>query len=121
MHTSKVFRGFLAAGGMLALLMAFQNRAYSQLAGSGAITGSVTDPTGAVVPAADVTIRNADTGVERKIGTTDAGVYTAAFLPPGHYEVEVGKKGFATVLHKDLTLRVGQTLTVDVALSVQAA
>jgi hypothetical protein len=121
MHTSKVFRGFLAAGGMLALLMAFQNRAYSQLAGSGAITGSVTDPTGAVVPAADVTIRNADTGVERKIGTTDAGVYTAAFLPPGHYEVEVGKKGFATVLHKDLTLQVGQTLTVDVALSVQAA
>jgi hypothetical protein len=106
---------------MLALLMAFQNRAYSQLAGSGTITGSVTDPSGAVVPAADVTIRNTDTGVERKVGTNDAGLYTAVFLPPGQYQVEAGKKGFALVLHKDLTLQVGETLTVDVSLAVETA
>jgi hypothetical protein len=121
MHTSKVFRGVVSAGAMLALLMAFQNRAYSQLAGSGTITGSVTDPSGAVVPAADVTIRNTDTGVERKIGTNDAGLYTAVFLPPGQYQVEAGKKGFALVLHKDLTLQVGETLTVDVSLAVETA
>jgi len=120
MRSSKVFRGFLTAGGMLALLMAFPNHGYSQLAGSGTITGSVTDPSGARVPAADVTIRNADTGIEHKIGTTDAGLYNAAFLPPGRYEVQAGKKGFATVLHKELILQVGQTLTVNVALSVAA-
>jgi len=121
MRTSKVFRGFLAAGGMLALLMALPNHAYSQLAGSGTITGSVTDPSGAVVPAADITIRNTDTGIDRKIGTTDAGLYTAAFLPPGHYEVEARKTGFASALRKELMLQVGQTLTVNLPLAVQTS
>ena len=106
---------------MLAALMVFPHHAYSQLAGSGSIAGSITDPSGAVVPGADVRIRNTDTGVELKIGTTDAGLYTAVFLPPGHYEVQAGKKGFATVLRKDLTLQVGQTLTINMALSVATA
>jgi hypothetical protein len=122
MHTSNLLRGFLAASGLLlASLLAFPNRGFAQLAGSGTITGSVLDASGAVVPAADVSIRNTDTGIERKTQTTDAGVYTAAFLPPGHYEVQAGKTGFATVLHKGLTLQVGQMLTINVGLSVQAA
>jgi len=121
MRTSKVFRGFLAAGGMLTLLMALPNHAYSQLAGSGTITGSVTDPSGAVVPAADITIRNTDTGIERKIGTTDAGLYTAVFLPPGHYEVEARKAGFANTMRKELVLQVGQTLTINLSLAVQTS
>jgi hypothetical protein len=102
-------------------LIAFPHPAYSQLAGSGTITGSVTDPAGAVVPGADITIRNADTGSEHKIGTTDVGLYTAVFLPPGHYEVEAGKAGFAKVKRTELTLQVGQTLTVNLALAVQTA
>ena len=84
------------------------------------MTGSITDASGAVVPAANVTIRNTDTGIERKTQTSDAGVYTAAFLPPGHYSLEAGKSGFASVLHKDLMLQVGQTLAINVALSVQS-
>src|SRR6202050_421169 len=101
MRTSKVLSGSLAAGGILALLMAFPHDAYSQLAGSGTITGSVTDPAGAVVPGADITIRNTDTGSEHKIGTTDVGIYTAVFLPPGHYEVEAGKAGFAKMKRRE--------------------
>src|ERR1035438_6578748 len=120
MRRSNLLRGFLAAGGLLAILMVCPNRAFSQGAGSGTITGSITDASGAVVPAANVTIRNTDTGIERKTQTSDAGVYTAAFLPPGHYSLEAGKPGFASVLHKDLTLQVGQSLAINVSLSVQA-
>jgi hypothetical protein len=120
MRISNLLRGFLAAGGLLAFLMVCPNHAFSQTAGSGTITGSITDASGAVVPAANVTIRNTETGIERKTQTSDAGVYTAAFLPPGHYSLEAGKAGFASVLHKDLMLQVGQTLAINVALSVQA-
>jgi hypothetical protein len=122
MRQSNLLRGFLTVAGLLLVMLTTQpNRAFAQAAGSGTITGSVTDPTGAVVPGADVTIRNTDTRVERRIGTTDAGLFTAVFLPPGHYEVQASKKGFAIALRKDLTLQVGQTLTINAALSVETA
>jgi hypothetical protein len=121
MRKHLIVQGFLAACVLtLGLLLAFPNHAFAQLAGSGTITGTVTDPSGAIVPAADVTIRNIDTGIARKIQTGDAGIYTAAFLQPGHYEVQAGKSGFAPVLRKDLTLQVGQTLSINLALAVQA-
>ena len=93
-----------------AFLSVFSGVAFGQLAGSATITGTITDATGAVVPGADVTIRNTDTGIEHKVQTTDAGAYTAPFLQPGHYEVQAGKQGFASVLRKDLVLQVGQTM-----------
>jgi hypothetical protein len=103
------------------LVLSLPNRAFAQLAGSATITGTVTDASGAVVPAADVTIRNTDTGIERKTQTSEAGVYAAAFLAPGHYELQAGKTGFAKVVRKDLTLQVGQTLSINLTMSVQAA
>jgi hypothetical protein len=122
MRASNLFRRFLTGIGLLLLLATMlANRVVAQGAGSGTISGSVTDPTGALVPAADVTIRNTGTGIERKTQTTDAGSYTAAFLAPGRYEVQIGKAGFATVLRKELVQQVGQTLTVNITLAVQAA
>ena len=93
--------------------------AFGQTSGSGTITGTLKDPSGAVVPGAAVTIHNSDTGIDRKTETTDAGIYTATFLRPGHYEVNVSKPGFSSVLRKDLTLQVGQTLSVNLAIEVQ--
>ena len=110
-----------AALAVLAMLAVLPYRASAQLAGSGAINGTVTDASGAAVPGADVTIRNTDTGIERKTLTTDAGDFTAAFLQPGRYEIQFGKAGFAKVFRKDLVLQVGQTLTVNIGLSLQAA
>src|ERR1035441_9536275 len=122
MRISNSLRGLLTATALLSVMLTtLPNRGLAQLSGSGTINGSVTDASGAVVPAADITIHNTDTGIDRKTRTTDAGDYTAAFLPPGHYEVQTGKAGFATVLRKDLVLQVGQTLTINLALSVQAA
>ena len=67
-----------------------------------------------------MTILNVDTGIERALITNAAGLYTAPFLQPGHYEVTASKSGFAKIVRKDLTLQVGQTLTIDLALPVQS-
>jgi hypothetical protein len=79
--------------------------AFCQTAGSATITGTVTDSSGAVVQGEAVTIRNTDTRIERKTETSAAGIFTAAFLPPGHYDVEVAKTGFTSVLRKELSLQ----------------
>src|SRR5271157_2777164 len=105
---------------LLALLAVFAGPAFPQNAGSATITGTLTDPSGAFVPGATVTIRNTDTAIERKIESNEAGIYSAPFLAPGHYEVSAGKTGFASVVRKELTLQVGQTLTVNFSMTVQA-
>jgi hypothetical protein len=108
----------LVAASLLALLT---GTAIAQVSGSGTITGTITDPSSAAVPGASITVRNIDTGIERKIETNDAGNYVATFLQPGHYEVEAAKTGFTGVLRKDLILQVGQTLALDLGMAVKAA
>ncbi len=103
----------------ITLLAAFTSAAWAQGVGSATMTGTITDPSGASVPAADVAIRNTDTNVERRIQSNEAGVYVAPFLQPGHYEVRAGKTGFEAILRKELTLQVGQTLTVDFSLALK--
>src|ERR1035437_2173432 len=88
---------------LLALLAVLAGPAFPQGAGSATITGTLTDPSGATVPGASVTIRNSNNAIERKIESNEAGVYSAPFLPPGHYEVRAGKSGFGTVVRKELT------------------
>ena len=106
---------------VLALLTLFAGLAGAQTTGAGTITGTVTDPSGAAVPDAMVTVKNADTGIERKIATNAAGLYVASFMQPGRYEIGVSKPGLSTVLRKDLVLQVGQTLTIDFSLTIQTA
>ena len=101
------------------LLVLSSTLAFGQAAGSGTITGTITDPSGATVPKATIILHNADTGAERRTETSDSGVYVANFLQPGHYEVRAEKAGFASILRKDLTLQVGQTLSVDLAMKVE--
>jgi len=106
---------------LLVLLAVFAGPAFPQNAGAGTITGTLTDPSGAFVPGAAVTIRNTDTAIERRIESNEAGIYSAPFLPPGHYEVSAGKAGFASLVRKELTLQVGQTLTVNFSMTVQTS
>jgi len=120
MHKRLIYRLPAAFVFLLAMSIGLPQTAVCQTAGSATITGTVTDPTGSVVPGATVTILNRDTGIERKTETSDAGVYTAAFLQPGHYDVTVAKAGFTSVVRKELSLQVGQTLSVDLAMAVQS-
>ena len=109
----------LRAFTILAMSALSASHAFAQLSGSAAISGTVLDASGSVVPAVAVTIRNTETGAERKTQSNDAGIYNAAFLQPGHYEVQASKAGFATLVRKDLVLQVGQTLSADFTLTVQ--
>src|ERR1700753_407220 len=72
---------------------------------TGSIQGTVTDPNGAVVPSASVTITNKATGQTRKLTSNSSGSFQSGALPPGDYEVRIEAKGFQTQLLK-LTVQV---------------
>ena len=61
---------------------------------TGAVTGNITDPSGAVIAGAKVTAHNLDTGVDSVATTDAAGLYRIAFLPIGRYQVIVVAAGF---------------------------
>src|SRR5215469_9636700 len=94
--------------------------AWGQTTGSGTITGTIRDPNQAVVPGASVTIHNVGTNVDRAVETNEVGAYAAPFLPPGDYTVSASKSGFTKLVRTDVMLQVGQTLTLDLELTVQA-
>jgi len=100
------------------LLFASSVPAFSQIAGAGGITGTLTDPSGSVVPGVSVTILNTGTGQERTVTSNQAGIYSATFLQPGKYDVTASKSGFAKVDNKGLTIQVGETLTLDFKLAL---
>jgi hypothetical protein len=82
------------------------------------LTGTVTDTSGAVIPGAPVTLRNASTGVEQTATTNESGVYNFPYVAPGSYELSVAYEGFKSYSQTGLTIETGYTRTVDVALEV---
>ncbi len=88
---------------------------------TGTITGTVTDPSGAVVRKARITVLNEATNAVRDAETNDDGDFTAALLPPGRYRVTAESAGFRRSVFSDVTVDVDQTVRVDFALEVGAA
>jgi hypothetical protein len=74
----------------------------AQTAGEGAITGTVTDISGAVIAGATVTATNTATSVSETRTSSSAGVYVISPLQPGNYTVQVTAKGFKTLTQKNL-------------------
>ncbi len=109
---SKVQALFLAA---VLLVLAFP--VLAQLT-SGNLTGSVFDPTGAVVPGATVVARNDATSVENTAQTTSAGDYRFENLPAGTYTLTVNAPGFNKAEVKNITINVSVTATSNVTLAV---
>src|SRR5216684_5719152 len=85
---------------------------------TGTIQGTVTDANGAVVPGANVEIKNLDTNLSRTLTTDDGGRFVALALPPGNYSVTVSKQGFATSVAERLDLTVGQALNLPVGMKI---
>lgn len=85
---------------------------------TGAVTGTVRDNSGAVLPGAEVKISSAAGGVDRSTITNSDGEYLAAALPGGSYEVTISAKGFKTFKAKGVVLRVAQKVRVDATLDV---
>ena len=84
------------------------------------ISGTVTDPSGAIVAGATVTATNVETGVASTQTTNAQGFYSFPELPPGKYVLDVRQTGFKEYTQKDLVLEVNNALTIDVALQVGA-
>jgi outer membrane receptor protein involved in Fe transport len=84
---------------------------------NGAIVGTVTDASGAAVPAARVSIRDVNTSITRTFVTDDSGYYSAPQLPPGTYDVSVLKPGFSVASRTGVTLLVDSTARVDLTLT----
>ncbi len=84
---------------------------------TGTMRGTVTDSSGAVVPGADVVIRNVDTGQERNLKTGGDGVYIAPFLPLGRYTVTAANAGFNKVAQENIEITLNQTRVIDFSLT----
>lgn len=106
---------------LLAFAMAMPPAMLAQSAGTGAITGTVKDQSGAVIPGAEVTVKNTRTAETRTISTTEAGRYSAPFLTPGTYQVTAKQSGFTDVVVTGIIVEVGQNVVIDVSMPVKAA
>lgn len=85
------------------------------------INGTVQDQTGAIVPGADIVVTNTSKGIERKLQTNDAGIFTApALVPASGYSVTVTKTGFTRYQVQDIVLAVGQAMELNVVVQVAA-
>ena len=87
---------------------------------TGSITGAVTDPSGAVIANAAVSVTNKATGAVRRLVTSSEGIYLTDNLPPGEYEVKIEAAGFASQVQA-LTVQVGITNTGNFSLTVGVA
>ncbi|MFZ0592277.1 MAG: carboxypeptidase regulatory-like domain-containing protein, partial [Bryobacteraceae bacterium] len=91
-------------------------------AGVGAISGVVIDPTGATVEGATVTIDNESLAIHRELKTTGGGVFNApALTPHDGYSVTISAPGFAKFENRDVTVHVGENVSIPAKLTVQAS
>src|SRR5687768_16500873 len=84
---------------------------------TGTMQGTVSDAKGAVVPGAQVLIRNAETGQERTLQTNGEGAYVASFLPLGRYTVTVSSTGFNKIAQENVEITLNQTRVIDFTLN----
>jgi hypothetical protein len=94
---------------------------WSQSTSSGTVSGSVTDQSNAVVPGATVGLTDSSTNIARTTTTNKDGRYIFVDVTPGVYNISVTKSGFATTKTEKQEVRVGESLTINLALQVGGA
>jgi hypothetical protein len=107
------FLALLALGLFLGL-----GQLIAQSAVTGAINGKVTDPQGAVVPSATITVTNTATNAQATATTSDDGTFKVSNLQPGTYSVSTSVSGFAPAKADAVVVEVGRSTAVDIPLSV---
>ena len=93
----------------------------ASVTGGASMPGVITDPNGAVVVGATVTIRDKTTGATRTVTTGANGAYSVAGLPPGDYSIQINAPGFKGAVVKDVNVQAGQIASAGVALQVGGA
>jgi len=114
-------RSVFSAVRMLLLVMGIAMLPGIVRAQTASINGTVTDPSGAVVPGATVAAVNEDTNASRDTQTGNTGGYSISNLVPGKYDITIEKSGLKTVKFAAVTLTVDQALTLDAKLEISVA
>ena len=91
----------------------------AQSASTGALTGSVTDPTGSVLQNSKISLRNYGTGETRTAITNQDGLYRFSLLPPGEYELRVEVVGFAPLVVRQVMIWITEVRTIAIQLTVK--
>jgi len=115
MERSKV-SVFLMAAVLLGVTMLTGPLATAQTVTTGAITGTVTDPSGAVIAGVKITAKDRTTGLERSTTTGDGGTYRFSLLPPSVYQLQFSATGFKTALAPPVTVVVTEISTVNLTM-----
>jgi len=106
---------------LFALAILFSGVGHAQMAGYGAIAGTVTDQSGAVIKGANVTANLVSQNAKTARTTTGAGDYNITPLTPGEYTLTVVSKGFETFVQEHITVDALETVTLNVKLTIGAA
>ncbi|HEY6989679.1 MAG TPA: TonB-dependent receptor [Bryobacteraceae bacterium] len=101
----------------LVLFLLGVTAAWAQIT-SGNIAGLVEDPSGAVIPNAEISVKQNSTGEARTTRTTGSGEFSVTFLQPGSYTVTASAGGFKSKTLSDITLRVDQTANLRITLEI---
>ncbi len=117
---NKFLRRLLYTGGLAAITCLFCLRVGAQ-SDLTSVTGTIHDPSGASVPNALVTVRNAGSGAERKAKTDGAGVYSITSVPAGTYTMIVEASGFQKLEQSGNAFQTGVAATLDATLTIGAA
>ncbi len=115
-----IFRRCLSLAAVVLLGLLLGSTAAAAQSATASIEGTVTDPSGAPVPGVTVVLTQQATGVTREVVTDGQGLFRAPLLPVGSYEIKAELAGFAPFSQRDLTLTVGQTLSLTVPLAPAA-
>jgi outer membrane receptor protein involved in Fe transport len=102
---------------VLVLTCIISSHAYAQVAG-GTLTGTVGDTSGAVIPDAQISIKNVATGLTRNMASDTAGFFTAPNLLPGTYEITISSPGFTTQVRTGINLQVGAQQVLNITMQV---
>lgn len=102
-------------------LLVFMSPALFAQTTTATIVGTITDPSNAAVPGAQVLATNIATGFARSVQSNGEGEYRIEFLPVGEYVLEAGARGFTKVVQKNIVLQVDQVARVDVSLPLGEA
>ena len=113
-------RKFLCALGLFSILILITPLGMAQSLTSGDISGTVTDPSGAVVKDAIVNLKSLDTGAAQTTATGDTGMYRFSLLKPGRYTVKVTQQGFQGT-ERQVAVNIGQVATANFTLKVGQA
>jgi len=103
---------------LAALCFTLPSRMPAQVGTSGAILGTVHDPTGAVIPTAGVVVVDERTGRTRTVSTDEAGFFQVLQLPPSEYRVEAQAPGLKQYVRSPITLRVNDSIRLDIELQI---